>query len=298
MIVSDLDLVLGDYITVGTVSSIVLQNTLSGILLVEQEIRAAGSEYLHDDDTTPSAQFLSLQRRTDELKDEIITDDLLNYAHTNSEEYTIEGIVTPIINVAVNMPKTSNLVFLATINLESISTEYRDVTETVIFNGKECEMTRREKVPVVVESYFEWNGAQILSNKPTETYSEDGKHLLNLMFFSIGGRDIGTTITFRVFLTVKHGRVHIGENDINATIISKGSTAGNLPWDGTISIEEKMNAISVGSFNANISNIAETIHTDDKEPTSSGATETLGAITPQFDNISIAGIDDTVETTT
>ncbi len=295
MIVSDLDLVLGDYITVGTVSSIVLQNTLSGILLVEQEIRAAGSEYLHDDDTTPSAQFLSLQRRTDELKDEIITDDLLNYSHTNTEAYTIAEAITPIISVAIDMPKSSNLVFLATVNLESISTEYRDVEETVILNGEEVKMIRREKVPVVVETYFEWNGAEILSNKPTETYSEDGKHLLNLMFFSIGGRQAGNVITFKVFITAKHGRIHIAENQVNATIISKGSSAGNLPWDGTITVDETINPIVVDNFATGVGYISDAVTTDTNTPTPSVATDTIGLITPEFGTISITGVDDTVD---
>jgi hypothetical protein len=157
------------------------------------------------------------------------------------------------------MPKTSNLVFLATINLESISTETKEVSEKIIFKGEECEIVRTEKVPVVVESYFEWNGATILSNKPTETYSEDGKHLLNLMFFSIGGRQLGETVTFKVFLTARHGRIHIGENQVNATIISKGSSVGNLPWDGTISVDEVFSLIKVGEFTPVLGNIAETV---------------------------------------
>ena len=299
MIVSDFDLVLGDYITAGSVTSIVLQNTLSGILMVEQEIRAAGSEYLHDDDTTQSAQFLSLQRRTDELKDEIITDDLLNYSHTNTEAYSIAEVVTPIINIAIDMPKSSNLVFLATVNLESFSTETREVRETVIIDGKECEMIRTERVPVVVESFFEWNGAQILSNRPTETYSEDGKHTLTLMFFSIGGREIGGNVTFKVFITARHGQINIDENQVNATIISKGSTAGNLPWDGTITVEEEIPTIKLGNFVPTIANIVEAINTNEQVPTTpSTDVETIGRIIPNFDTIQIAGIDDTVEPTT
>jgi hypothetical protein len=120
-------------------------------------------------------------------------------------------------------------------------------------------MTRTEKVPVIVESFFEWNGAQILSNMPTETYSEDGKHLLNLMFFTIGGRPTGGEVTFKVFLRVRHGKVFIGENQVNATIISKGSSAGSLPWDGTISVDEVFSLIKVGEFTPVLGNISETV---------------------------------------
>lgn len=262
MIVSDLDLTLGDYISIGDKTSIVLQNTLSGPLLVEQEIRAAGDEYAQTSSQTPTAEYLSLERKTDQIKDDIITDDLISYSHTNRDAYTIDDTTTPIISVAIDMPKTSNLVFLATINLESESTETREVTETVLLNGEPFEMTRTEKVPVVVETFFEWNGAEILSNKPTETYSEDGKHLLNLMFFSIGGREIGSKVTFKVFIKALHGKAYIDENQVNATIISKGSSAGNLPWDGIIKATEKFSPIVVGDFNPVLGTLSDSVATD------------------------------------
>ena len=299
MIVSDLDLNVGDYIQAGNVTSIILQNTLSGMLLVEQEIVASGSEHREDSNKTLTAEYLSIEKKTDKIKDDIITDDLLNYSHTNKEAYTIENSIIPIINISINMPKSSNLVFLATINLESFCTETREVIETVKINGQDCEMVRTEKVPVIVESYFEWNGAEILSNKPTETYSEDGKHLLNLMFFSIGGREIGNTVTFKVFLTTRQGRIYIGENQVNATIISKGSTAGNLPWDGTIVVRDEFNTIPFNTFTPRINDIVDTVTIDSQTPTTpSIATETVGLITPNFDTIQIVGIDDTVEPTT
>ena len=298
MIVSNLNIALGDYITAGQVTSIVLHNTLSGNLLVEQEIQAGGDEYSQESSQTPTAEYLSLEQRTKALQDEIITDDLLNYSHTNKEAYIIENVLTPIINVSIDMPKTSNLVFLATVNLESVSTETREVHETVIINGEECEIIRKEKLPVIVETFFEWNGAQILSNKPTETYSEDGKHLLNLMFFSIGGRPTDKVSTFKVFIVAKHGKVTIGENQVNATIISKGSSAGNLPWDGTIKIEEEMPTIKFGNFIPNVANVREAISTIEQVPTTpSMAVEAIGRIIPNFGTIQIAGIDDTVEPT-
>lgn len=299
MIVSDLTLSVGDYIQVGQTTSIILQNTLSGSLFVEQEIRASGNKYLQEVNKTATPEFLSLEKKTDEIKDEIITDDLLNYSHTNKEAYTIESVVTPIINIAINMPKTSNLVFLATVNLESFSTETREVHEKVIIGGKECEMVRTEKVPVVVEGFFEWNGAQILNNKPTETYSEDGKHLLNLMFFSIGGRHAGDISTFKVFLTAKHGHIRIGENQVNATIISKGSSAGNLPWDGTITIEDIIKPIVVSKRKATFGNIVDTVTTEDQTPTTPpGYVDTIGSISIRKPQIRISGIDDSVETST
>lgn len=295
MIVSDLTISVGDYIQVGDTLSIVLQNTLSGSLLIEQEIQAKGNEYRQDSSRTLTAEYLSVQKRTDMMKDDIITDDLLNYAYMNNTPYDIDNMVTPIITLSIHMPKTSNLVFLATVNLEVERTETRDVTETIIFKGEECEIIRKEKVPVVVEGFFEWNGAQILSNMPTETYSEDGKHLLNLMFFTIGGRQIGGDVTFKVFLKVNHGRVYIGPNQVNATIISKGSSAGNLPWDGTITLEEIAHPITVGTFTSSISGLNETITNDTQTPASSVGTDVVGAITPEFGNISIGDIDDEME---
>lgn len=298
MIVSNLDIEVGNYIQVGDITSIVLQNTLSGSLLVEQEIQASGSEYLQDSSKTLTAEYLSIEKKTDELKDEIITDDLLNYAHTNDEEYVIGNVVTPVISLSIDMPKSSNLVFLATINLESVSTETREVREKILLGDRECEILRYEKIPVIVESYFEWNGVTILSNKPTETYSEDGKHLLNLMFFSIGGRDAGSVSSFQVFLTVKHGRVHIGKNQINATIISKGSSAGHLPWDGTIKIEEELTPITVGMFTTSVNEASDAVDSGVQSPTPSVVADTIGLITPNFGNISITDIDDSVEPTT
>lgn len=297
MIVSNLDISVGDYIGVGNTTSIVLQNTLSGILFVDQEIRASGNEYRDSSSRNATPEYLSIEKKTDKIKDEIITDDLLNYSHTNKEAYIVESVVTPIINIAIDMPKTSNLVFLATINLESVSTETKEVREKIIINGEECEIVRTEKVPVIVESYFEWNGATILSNKPTETYSEDGKHLLNLMFFSIGGRQIGNVSTFKVFLKVNNGHIHIGENQINATIISKGSSVGNLPWDGTITIDETMHAIKLSKHAFRINTIVDTVSVEGQAPTGSSAcVETLGSIAVHKTTIRIDGIAESLYT--
>lgn len=299
MIVSDLDITVGTAILADTTTSIVLQNTLSGSLFVEQEIVASGNEYRQDSGKTSSAEFLTIERKTDEIKDEIITDDLLNYAHTNDEEYIIENVETPVISLSIDMPKSSNLVFLATINLESYSTETREVREAVIIDGKECEMIRHEKVPVIVEGYFIWNGIKLTKNMPTETYSEDGKHLLNLMFFTIGGREAGSVSSFQVVLTVKHGRVHIGENEINATIISKGSSAGYLPWDGTIKVNETFKPISVGKFTPTFGNIIDVLGDETEVPDApSLATEEFGLLTPEFGTIQVVGISDEVDTTT
>jgi hypothetical protein len=241
---------------------------------------------------------LSIEARTEKLQDDIITDDLLNYAYMNNREYTIGSVVTPLIALEITMPKSSNLVFLSTINLESTSTETREVTETIIINGEPCEIVRTEKMPVIVEAYFEWNGAEILSNKPTETYAEDGKHLLNLMFFTIGGRQAGNLSTFRVLIKAKHGQIYIGANQVNATIISKGSTAGNMPWDGTINVEEELAPITAGTFAVNVNSVRDTAGGDTQSPAPSVATDNIGLITPDFDTISITGIDDSVEPTT
>lgn len=297
MIVSNLDIQVGDYIQIGDTISLVLQNTLSGSLLIEQELQARGDEYLQDSGSTPTAEYLTLQQKTDKIKDEIVTDDLLNYSHTNDEEYTIETVVTPIINVAIDMPKTSNLVFLATVNLESFSTETREVHETITINGEPCDVVRAEKIPVIVEGFFEWNGTQILSNKPTETYSEDGKHLLNLMFFSIGGRNAGNVSTFKVFLTAKHGHIKIGKNQVNATIISKGSSVGNLPWDGTITVEELIKNVQVGKFTANVAKFTDSVGNTPDTPTPSLITETFGSVTVRPTAIQVSGITESIEHT-
>ena len=259
MIVSDLDIRVGDYIQAGNVTSVVLQNTLSGSLLIEQEIKAEGSEYSQDRLSTMTPEYLSIEKKTDDLKNEIISDDLLNYSHTNDVAYEIEGNETAVIELAVRLPKSTNFVFLGTVNLESESTETVETTETVILNGTEYEMTRTQKVPVEVEAFYEWNGAQVLTNKPTETYAEDGKHLMNLMFFSIGGREVGSSLSFRVFISAKHGKVTIRENQINATIISKGVSAGKLAWDGTITLKDTFTGITVGNFTPAFGVIGESV---------------------------------------
>ena len=298
MIVSDLDLQLGEYIQTNSGISIILQNTLSGNLLVDQEIRASGDEYLQDSSSGVTAEYLSIQKKTEQLRDEIITDDLINYSHTNTEAYTISSAVTPIIAVTVDMPNTSNLVFLATVNLESKSNETVEVTEEIMIDDEPHTIVRKEKVPVIVEGYFEWNGTRITTSTPTETYSEDGKHLLNLMFFSIGGRQAGSLSKFKVFLTAKHGTITIGKGNVNATIISKGSSAGDLPWDGTIIVEEIVNTIKVGKFTPNLKPIVCSVNGNADTHTPATATDKLRTIAPQFGTIQIAGVTDSINTKT
>jgi hypothetical protein len=298
MIVSDLSLSVGDYIKIGDTTSIILQNTLSGSLLIEQEIQSSGGEYAQSPGKTSTPEYLSIEKKTDMMKDDIITDDLLRYAHTNDTAYEIGSVPTPIIELEIDMPNTSNLVFLATVNIETESTETREVRESVVFNDFSGELIRNEKSPVVVEGYFEWNDAVITSNKPTETYSEDGKHLLNLMYFSVGGRQAGALNKFRVFLSAKHGKVHVGAKQINATIISKGASAGNLPWDGIIKVEDKFSPITVDRFTTRLGNIVGTANTGVQVPTPYTAADTLKLITAQFDNISVAEVEDFVSPTT
>lgn len=304
MIISDLDLQVGDYIKTSEDPiagiSIILQNTLSGSLLVEQTLKASGNEYLQDSSSSVSAEYLSILKKTENLKEEIITDDLLNYSHTNKEEYNIEsGAVTSIINVKIDMPNTSNLVFLATVNLESKSNETREVVEEITIDGEPHTVVRKEKVPVVVEGYFEWNNDRVLTTMPTETYSEDGKHLLNLMYFSIGGIQAGPVSTFQVYLTAKNGTIRIGKNQVHATIISKGSSAGDLPWDGTITTQDLINPVRISKFTPILSNLLDSVNDDGDTPTPATATDNLGIITPQFAPINTATItDDTIPTTT
>lgn len=297
MIISNLDIHLGDYIQTSAGTHIVLQNTLSGSVLIDQQLKASGNEYLQDSSNTMSAEYLSIQKKTDDLKEGIITDDLLNYSHTNDKPYTIGSVVTPIIEVSVDMPNTSNLVFLATVNLESISNDTREITEEIIIDGEPHTVIRKEKVPVIVDGYFEWNDIRILTNKPTETYSEDGKHLLNLMFFSIGGRQAGSLSKFKVFLTVKHGTIHIEPGQINATIISKGSTAGNLPWDGTITVEELIKPVYVDKLDTNITKLVDSTDNTPDTPTPSLITEALGQMTVQPTAIQVSGITESIENT-
>jgi len=297
MIISDLDLQLGDYIQTNAGTSIILQNTLSGSLLVEQQLKASGNEYLQDSSSSVSAEYLSILKKTEDLQEEIITDDLLNYSHTNEEAYNIGSVVTPIINVEIDMPNTSNLVFLATVNLESTSNETREIVEEVVIDGVVHSMVRREKVPVIVEGYFEWNGVRVLTNMPTETYSEDGKHLLNLMFFSVGSRQAGSLSRFKVFLTAKHGTVYIGKNQVNATIISKGSTAGNLPWDGTVVVDELIKKVQVGKSTINVTKFTDSVGQTPDTPTPSLITETFRSMTVQPTTIQVSGITETIEHT-
>ena len=114
------------------------------------------------------------------------------------------------------------------------------------------------------------------------------------MFFSIGGREIGREVTFKVFLSVENGRITIGQHQINATIISKGSTAGDLAWDGVISVEENFSAIIPEMFTPVLSEFTDNLGKDTYNATTQAPNDTIGLITAQFNPIQIIGWTDSV----
>lgn len=275
-IVSSLDYKLGTYFDTLKGRSIIMKNSMSGTMLVEQELSASGDEYLSETSSQYSDEYLSILKRTEDLEADILADDLINYAYTNAKSYDIAtNEAIEIVNIRVVTTTDTDLLFFCSINLEATQTETETKSMTILFptdSGTEPkEISFENPKPVKVKASYTWNDGD-LEFYPQETYTA-GNHILTLVYF-LSDVKKDTVSNFKVILEIKDGSIHIDKNQIRATLLGQGTKASEIPWDGTLTFEETLNAVKFNS-SFTIKSIKDTVKPVLQLPTGANITESL-----------------------
>lgn len=275
-IVSSLDYKLGTYFDTLKGRSIIMKNSMSGTMLVEQELSASGDEYLSETSSQYSDEYLSILKRTEDLEADILADDLINYAYTNAKAYDIAANeAIEIVNIRVVTTTDTDLLFFCSINLEATQTETETKSMTILFptdSGTEPkEISFENPKPIKVKASYTWNDGD-LEFYPQETYTA-GNHILTLVYF-LSDVKKDTVSNFKVILEIKDGSIHIDKNQIRATLLGQGTKASEIPWDGTLTFEETLNAVKFNS-SFTIKSIKDTVKPILQLPTGANITESL-----------------------
>ena len=294
-IVSSLDYKLGTYFDTLKGRSIIMKNSMSGTMLVEQELSASGDEYLSETSSQYSDEYLSILKRTEDLEADILADDLINYAYTNAKAYDIAANeAIEIVNIRVVTTTDTDLLFFCSINLEATQTETETKSMTILFptdSGTEPkEISFENPKPIKVKASYTWNDGD-LEFYPQETYTA-GNHILTLVYF-LSDIKKDTVSNFKVILEIKDGSIHIDKNQIRATLLGQGTKASELDWDGTLTFEEAFNAIIIAN-KIKVANFTDNVIVNTKNPTSATITEQFPGITLNQQLQVLVGVQDNI----
>jgi len=100
-----------------------------------------------------------------------------------------------------------------------------------------------EEIEAKVKYYFD--GAEVLDYQPTETWSEDGKHIINLYY--VIDVEPNTLYRWQVALESLGGSITVDQGHARGTIWGQGLVAVGT-WDGYIDVEDTLSAISLDSI--------------------------------------------------
>ena len=141
------------------------------------------------------------------------------YNFTNTRSINIlDGTYERIIDIRFNTKKATTVIFQAEILLE-----------TTAVSGETLS---------VAKAVYELNGTEDNTYYPTESWSENGKHILHLLYFIPIEGESSNRLT--VSLNMLHGDTDIGAHQIKACIYGQGLAAQEAEWDGNINAEENL----------------------------------------------------------
>lgn len=133
------------------------------------------------------------------------------------------------------------------------------------------------------------DGAEILDYQPTETWSEDGKHIISLYY--VIDVEPNTLYRWQVFLNSVGGVLTIPVENARGTIWGQGLVASDK-WDGYIDAEDRISAIPIDD-SISIVPFTDEAELELVEWIDIQAEDTIGAI-PVDDSIEVAPFEDSV----
>ena len=190
------------------------------------------------------------------------------YTFKNSDEYEVgDGLTKQIMYIRFSTMESKQVVFQGEVLVDA------DVT--------------LEEVEANILYYLD--GAQITDYKPTETWSEDGKHIISLYY--VIDVEPNTLYRWQVFLNSVGGVLTIPVENARGTIWGQGLVASDK-WDGYIDIEDTIGGIDITRRIA-VATFTDDVEVEPIEPHEADAEDTISGIDITR-RIAVAEIDDTV----
>lgn len=190
------------------------------------------------------------------------------YTFKNSDEYEVgDGLTKQIMYIRFSTMESKQVVFQGEVLVDA------DVT--------------LEEVEANILYYLD--GAQITDYKPTETWSEDGKHIISLYY--VIDVEPNTLYRWQVFLNSVGGVLTIPVENARGTIWGQGLVASDK-WDGYIDIEDTIGGIDITRRIA-VATFTDDVEVEPIEPHEADAEDTISGIDITR-RIAVADIDDTV----
>ena len=136
---------------------------------------------------------------------------------------------------------------------------------------------------------YSLNGARVLDYQPTETWSEDGKHIISLYYMI--EVEPNQMYQWSVMLNSDGGTITVPVERARATIWGQGLVTTSI-WDGFIDVEDTFDRIPLDDSTA-VVEIEDDADLEIIEPIVIEAEDSIGAI-PVDDSIEVAPFEDSV----
>lgn len=238
-----------------------------------------------------------------DLQQQAVANKIIYYSFTNRTALTVTGATEVIAaNLTFVTTQDTSAMFLAQLLLtaepdtesETVDIEYdtaeaaasTDTTETTDPPAGHITLTRDAALTLTVRYYLD--GTLIDSFTPEQTLVR-GQHTMAL-FYPFPELVGAASHRWSVRLVCGGGTVRIGKEQLKATISGQGMAAGE-PWDGTITLEDMLDTLTVDGA-VSVAAIADSMTTKVEAPAGSTLTETLPAITLTNSTIQLAGMTD------
>ena len=217
MIWNQLDIKVGDLITIGANTYLVCENYLSGSLLVDQQISSSGGEKIEDTTSDYDAA-------TKDMQEQIEMSSMKYYRYTNRKAVTINATTKPIVSIKYTSAEDGVVIFHG----------------CVIIDVERIDTTKEAKV----ELQYVINSVSVREYVPTETYHHDGRHTLHMLHFWEAGA--GKADRFIVNLTAINCKITIGAFRLESYMEGMG-LVGDAVWDGYIDIEDNISLLDLAN---------------------------------------------------
>ena len=205
------------------------------------------------------------------LSNQVDSSKIVTYDFVNAKEINVGSEKENVVSIRFTSKIKATAMFLAEILLD-VSTDSK----------------------ALLEIFYRLNNEYIESFKPVQTY-ESGKQILTLYYPLLSLPDSNGNI-FEVFFSMNGGTAKIDVGSALATITGQGLLAlyYTPKWDGTITIEETIEELTVKNNDVVLKEMSENVSCVAENPLGANISETLGLLS--FSSpVYLYGITDTVE---